>query len=444
MTAETNDDRPAHPRRAFLNLRKPLVGAATLAGGLALYRSVHAAGDDTIKIALIGCGGRGTGATNQALSTSGPVKLVAMADAFDDRLQKSLTTLKRLQGERVDVPKERQFVGFDAYQRALAADPDLVILTTPPGFRPIHFEAAVKAGKHVFMEKPVAVDAAGVRSVLASAEEAKKRNLAVGVGFERRHRLNYLEAMKRIHDGAIGDVVYMRVYWNSDGVGWKERDPDDNEMTYQMRNWYYFNWLCGDHIVEQHVHLMDVANWVKGTHPVEANGLGGRQVKTGVEFGQNFDHHFVEFRYDDGVRLISQCRHIPGCWVSCSEHIVGTLGTCSIGEAGGAKIEGANPWQHNGRNDPNPYQVEHDVLFASIRSGQPINEAASGAISTMTSIFGRMATYSGQLLDWDKALNSPVRLAPADQQYSFDAEPPVLPDKAGAYPVAIPGVTEVI
>ena len=282
----------------------------------------HAASDDTIKIGLIGCGGRGTGAASQALNTKGNVKLVAMGDAFKDRLESSLQSLQKEGGiaNRIDVPEERRFVGFDAYKQVLDAGVDLVILATPPGFRPIHFEAAVDAGKHVFMEKPVAVDAPGVRAVLAAAQVAQQKNLAVGVGLQRHHEAAYIETIKRLQDGAIGDIVATRVYWNGAGVWVHPKTEGQTEMEYQMRNWYYFNWLCGDHIVEQHIHNLDVINWLKRGYPVKAEGMGGRQVRTGKDYGEIFDHHAVEFEYADGTRLFSHCRHIPNCWDSVSEH----------------------------------------------------------------------------------------------------------------------------
>jgi len=428
-------------RREFIKTSTVAVVGGALAGSLGIARSAHAAGDDQIKIALIGCGGRGTGAASQALSTKGDVKLVAMADAFKDRLDGSLGNLRSF-GGRVDVPAERQFVGFDAYQKAIDSGVDLVILATPPGFRPIHLAAAVKAGKHVFMEKPVAVDAPGVRSVLASAEEAKKKSLAIGVGLQRRHQAKYLETIKRLQDGAIGDIQYTRVYWNGAGVWVKQREPNETEMHYQMRNWYYFNWLCGDHITEQHIHNLDVGNWLKNAYPVRANGMGGRQVRTGKEFGEIFDHHCVEFEYSDGSRMFSQCRHIPGCWDAVSEYAVGTKGSSDISGGnitGGVKSD--DKWHFRGAS-PDPYQVEHDDLFASIRAGNPINEAEYGAKSSMTSILGRMATYSGKVVEWEAAINSSISLAP--KQYSFDAEAPTKPDEKGFYPIAVPGFTKVV
>jgi predicted dehydrogenase len=438
-------------RRDFLKGSTAAVVGGALVGNLSIATSAHAAGSEEIKIALIGCGGRGSGAAQQALRTKGSVKLVAMADVFADRLESSLKNLSADQDlkARIDVPDDRRFVGFDAYQKAIDAGPDLVILATPPGFRPIHFEAAVKAGKHVFMEKPVATDAPGVRRVLAAADESKKKKLGVGVGLQRRHQKIYLETIKRLQDGAIGDIVATRVYWNG-STPWVHKREDLekkygrklSEMEYQMRNWYYFTWICGDHIVEQHIHNMDVANWLKGAYPVKANGMGGCQVRKGKDYGETFDHHAVEFEYADGSRMFSQCRHIPNCWSSVSEHAVGTKGTCDIGH-GSIKFTQGEPWRYRSAGrDPDPYQVEHDDLFASIREGNPINEAEWGAKSTMTAILGRMCTYSGKEITWDAALNSQIDLQP--EQYSFDATPKSVPDADGLYPLPVPGFTKVV
>ncbi|HEX3989347.1 MAG TPA: Gfo/Idh/MocA family oxidoreductase, partial [Verrucomicrobiae bacterium] len=318
-------------RRNFIKTTSTLAAAAAVAPG------VFGAGDDTLKLALIGCGGRGSGACNQALSTTGPLKLVAMADAFKDRLDNSYDELKKQHGDRVDVQDDAKFVGFDAYQHAIAMA-DVVILATPPGFRPPHFEEAVKQGKNIFMEKPVAVDAPGVRKVLANCEIAKQKNLKVAVGLQRHHQAGYIETVKRLHDGAIGDIVAMRAYWNGNSPWVRERKKLEeaagrplSEMEYQMRNWYYFVWLCGDHINEQHIHNLDVINWVKQGHPIRAWGIGGREVRKGIDNGEIFDHHCVEFEYADGSRLSSQCRHQPGCWDNVSEHVQGTKGFCDVG-----------------------------------------------------------------------------------------------------------------
>ena len=332
-------------RRQFIKTSSAVVTGGVLAGGLSVARSAHAAGNEQIKLALIGCGGRGAGAAAQALATKGDVKLVALADAFQDNVQNTLKGLQRQFASQVDVPKERQFAGFDAYQQAIDAGVDMVILATPPGFRPIHFEAAIRAGKHVFMEKPVAVDAPGVRQVLATAELAKQKGLGVGVGLQRRHQALYQETIQRLQDGAIGDIMLMRAYWNGTRPWFRPRQPGQTEMEYQMRNWYYFTWICGDHIVEQHIHNLDVINWLKGDYPVSANGMGGLQVRTGKDDGEIFDHHFVEFTYGDGSKLYSQCRHMPGCWNHVAEHAHGTKGSVNIGAG---NIDGANKWRYSG------------------------------------------------------------------------------------------------
>ena len=423
-------------RRSFLETSS---AAAVAAGALSIEQSAFAAHhDETIKVALIGCGGRGSGAANQALSTDGEVKLVAMADAFRDRLDSSYENLKKQHADRVAVDDDHKFTGFDAYKKAIAAA-DLVILATPPGFRPIHFEEAVKQGKHVFMEKPVAVDAPGVRKVLEAAKIAKKKNLKVGVGLQRHHQKGYIETVNRIHDGAIGDVTAMRCYWNGAGVWVRPRKPGQTEMEYQMRNWYYFNWLCGDHITEQHIHNLDVINWVKNDFPIRAQGMGGREVRTGIDHGEIYDHHAVEFEYKDGSRMYSYCRHIPNCWSSVSEAVVGTKGSADVNRYQIQGHGGTNRWRHNGRGDKNPYQQEHDDLFAAIRNDKPFNEAEYGAKSSMTSILGRMCTYSGKMISWEDAINSNIDLSP--KKYAWDADAPTSPDEDGRYVIAVPGRT---
>jgi len=432
---ETNSIKAIN-RRQFLQT----TSAAVIGGGLLLGadRAAHAAGSDTLKLALIGCGGRGSGAADQALHTEGSVKLVAMADAFRDRLDTSYETLKGIHKDRVEVPEENKFIGFDAYKQAIA-QADVVILATPPGFRWIHFEEAVKQGKNIFAEKPVATDAHGVRRFLEAAAESKKKNLKVGIGLQRHHQVPYLETIKRLHDGQIGDIVAMRCYWNDAGVWVHPRQPGQTEMEYQMRNWYYFTWLGGDHILEQHIHNLDVINWVKQGHPVRAHGLGGRQVRVAKEFGQIFDHHAVEFEYADGSRCFSQCQHIANCWASVSEAVIGTKGLC---EVSGAKITGENPWSFGRRKTKDPYQQEHDDFFDAIRNDKPYNEAEYGAHSTMTAILGRMATYSGKLVEWKDAINSEIDGMP--ERYAWDAMPKVLPNAEGFYPVPVPGKTVVV
>jgi len=433
--ADTETAASQASRRDFIKTSTAVAVGGSLLGSLSVARSAHAAGDDEIKVGLVGCGGRGTGAAGQALRTEGAVKLTAIGDAFQDRAESSLQALLKENGlaERIDVPPERRFAGFDAYQKVIDSGVDLVILATPPGFRPIHLKAAIDAGKHVFMEKPVAVDGTGVRSVLESTEQAKKKGLGLGVGLQRHHQAPYIETIKRLQDGAIGDLVSMRAYWNGSGVWVRPRQEGQTEMAYQMRNWYYFNWLCGDHIVEQHIHNLDVINWLKAGYPVRAQGMGGREVRDGKDYGEIYDHHAVEFEYADGSRMFSYCRHIPNCWNSVSEHVQGTGGDADISGAV-IRTTGQDAWRFRGRSK-NPYQQEHDDLFASIRSGEPLNEGQYGALSSMTAILGRLATYSGRVVNFDDALNSDISLAP--KEYSWNATPPV-PS------VAVPGVSEVV
>ncbi len=365
------------------------------------------------------------------------MKLIAMADAFSDRLESSLGAIAKSHPERVAVPEEHRFVGFDAYRKAIDLKPDVVVLTTPPGFRPQHFEYAIEQGCHVFMEKPVAVDGPGVRQVLAAAARADELDLKVGVGLQRHHSARYQETVRRIHEGAIGDLVLVRAYWNGAGVWVNPRKQGQTEMEYQMRNWYYFNWLCGDHIVEQHIHNLDVSNWLTGELPARAQGAGGREVRTGIDHGEIFDHHTVEYTYPSGTKLLSQCRHIPGCWNRVDEFAHGTIGSAHVGR-GSIEGRGGLNWRFDGQNT-DAYQVEHDVLFHAIREGLPHNEGANGAYATMTAVMGRMATYSGKTVTWEDALNSELALVPA--AYDWKADPPTLPDESGRYPIPVPGQT---
>jgi predicted dehydrogenase len=438
-------------RRGFLRTTGAAAAGGALLGTLSPERFAHAVGGtDELKVALVGAGGRGSGACNQALSTyeQGPIKLVAIADVHEDRLKGALGNFQKTHGARVDVPQERQFLGFDAYKKAIETC-DVAILATPPGFRPMMFEEAIRQGKHVFMEKPVATDAAGVRKVLAAAEEAKKKNLKVGVGLQRHHHAGYIETLKRIHDGQIGDIVAMRCYWNGNRP-WQNKRADLEkkygrkltEMEYQLRNWYYFTWICGDHIVEQHIHNIDVINWVKKGPPVKAHAMGGREISNGgPDDGEIYDHFAVEFEYADGSICNSFCRHqkVPD-WNSVSEHVVGTKGRCDVS---GHKIFGENQWRFKPEGAPkDPYQQEHDDLFAAIRNNTPFSEAEYGAASTMTAILGRMAAYSGKALDYKTALESKIELLP--KELGFDKPAPVNPGPNGLYPRAVPGVTVVI
>lgn len=437
-------------RRDFVK-QSSLLAGGLIAAPFISNANYFSGSDDVIKVAVVGCGGRGTGAAMQALLSKQNVKLVAMADAFRDRLDKCYDTLNSddisdwsgAEGNlknRIAVPEENKFTGFDAYKKAIPLA-DVVILATPPGFRPIHFEEAVNQGKHVFMEKPVATDPAGVKKVLEAAEVAKKKKLNVVVGLQRHYQNSYRELYKR--KDLIGDITSAQAWWNNDGVWVNARKPEQTEMEYQMRNWYYFVWLCGDHIAEQHIHNIDVINWFKNGYPVKAQGMGGRQVRKGKDHGEIFDHHYVEFTYADGSILNSQCRHIPGTMSKVDELIIGTKGNIQFGAAKIQDLKGKVLYQFNRDQENNPYQTEHDELFAAIAKGEyKFADAENGAKSTMTSILGRMATYSGQVIDWNAALNSGLDLQP--KTYDWNALPPVVPNDEGYYAIATPGVTKYV
>jgi predicted dehydrogenase len=444
------DNNQRSSRRDFVK-QSSLLAGGLIAAPMLSQANYFSGSDNVIKVALVGCGGRGTGAAMQALLTKQNVKLVAMADAFKDRLDTCYNTLqsddlsdwsgaKGNVKDKIDVPEDRRFVGFDAYQKAIPLA-DVVILATPPGFRPMHFEEAVKQGKHVFMEKPVATDPAGVMKVLKAAEVAKQKKLNVVVGLQRHYQNSYRELFKR--KDQIGDITSAQAWWNNDGVWVNKRQANQTEMEYQMRNWYYFVWLCGDHITEQHIHNIDVVNWFKGGYPVKAQGMGGREVRKGKDHGEIFDHHYVEFTYADGSILNSQCRHIPGTMAKVDELIIGTKGRIQCGAANITDLKGKVLYQFDAKAENNPYQTEHDELFAAIAKGQyKYWDAENGAKSTMTSILGRMATYSGQVVEWDKALNSGLDLQP--KSYDWSALPPIVPNAEGFYAVATPGVTKYV
>ncbi|MGH2623433.1 MAG: Gfo/Idh/MocA family protein, partial [Sphingobacterium sp.] len=391
--------------------------------------------------ALIGCGGRGTGATFDAFASGQNIQLVAMADAFKDNLDKTYDLLKEKYGDKINVPDSNKYVGFEAYKEAIK-HADVVLLTTPPGFRPIHFAEAVKQGKHIFMEKAVATDIPGIRSVLETAKEARRKKLNVVVGLQRRYQTNYREAIQRIHDGAIGDVVSGQVYWNSGGVWVRPRTAGQTEMEYQMRNWYYFNWLCGDHIVEQHVHNIDIANWVKNKYPVSIQGTGSRAHRTGKEYGEIYDNFALELTYDDGSVVYSQCRHFEGISNRVDETFQASKGRAYLSANNQAILWDANGkevYRHDPKGNPNPYQQEHKELFEAVAKGEyKFDNAEYGAYSSLTGIIGRIACYTGEVIKWDTAMQSNIDLMPS--QFSWDAKPKVLPNEDGFYPVAVPGI----
>jgi predicted dehydrogenase len=410
-------------RRDFLKGSTAAAAGLALAGGLSFARSAHAAGGDELKVGLIGCGGRGTGAAAQCLGSCENVKLVAIADAFENNAKDSLANLLKDDSikAKIDVPAERVFVGFDGYQKVIDAGIDVVLIATPPGFRPIHYAAAVKANKHVFMEKPCCVDAPGFRSLMETNKLADEKSLKVSVGLQRRHSKEYIQPVKAIQDGSLGDITLFRAYWNGGPIWVRNRQPGQSEMEYQMRNWYHFVWLCGDHIVEQHVHNLDICNWVKGDHPVKANGMGSCHCRDNRNIGQIYDNHFVEFTYKDGTKLYSQCRQQPNTWSAVTQFIHGT--------------KGVKEFPGNGSDG---YTQEHVDLINAIRKNEKLNDGWHAATSTFTAVLGRMATYSGIEVNWDDAVAKGPDEMP--KKFAFDANPPAMPDTNGNYPVAVPGV----
>ncbi|MGO9115370.1 MAG: Gfo/Idh/MocA family protein [Thermoguttaceae bacterium] len=428
-------------RREFLKMTV-VAAAGAAAGSLALSRSAHAAGSDVLRIGLVGCGARGGGAAANALGADANTRLVAMADAFSDRLQNTLESLKRQFDDRVTVDAEHCFVGFDAYQRLIDSGVDVVLLATSPHFRPIHLKACIDAGKHVFCEKPVAVDGPGVRSVLATCQEAAEKKLNVVSGLCWRYDYGVRETMKRVLDGDIGDIISIRETFNTGTLWHRRRQPSWTEMEYQMRNWYYFTWLSGDHNCEQHVHSLDKAAWAMHEEPpVRAWGLGGRQVRTEAIYGDIFDHHAVCYEYANGVQVYSYCRQMAGCSDDVSDLFLGTQGRADILANKICNAKGEVVWRYQGPK-PSMYDVEHQELFAAIRSGKVINNGVYMARSSMLAILGRMVTHSGQTITWDRAIHSGAKLAP--EKYAMDATPPIVPDKDGKYPVSVPGVTRVV
>jgi myo-inositol 2-dehydrogenase/D-chiro-inositol 1-dehydrogenase len=416
-------------RRKFLKS----AAAATAATPL-IVPAVHAAGNDTLKLGIVGVGGRGSQAVGDAFKADPNTKLVAICDIFEDRMKTGLKNLKAAFNDRVDVG-DRQFTGFDGYKQVIDSDVDVVLLTTTPGFRPLHFAYAVEKGKHVFMEKPHATDAAGVRSVVESAKKAKEKGLAVCSGFTYRYDLYKRETVKRIHDGMVGKIAAIHTTYNT-GPLWdrpsKSKDP--NEMEYQLRMWYYFTWLSGDFLVEQHIHNIDKLHWLmNGELPISAQGQGGRQVRTDPKYGNIFDHFTVVYEYANGVKAFSQCRQMKGCAGGTIDHVIGTKGQAELMKH---KIDGeSGSWEH-----PHPelydlgaaYVQEHRELYQSIRAGKPMNEAERSAYSTLMGIMGREAAYTGQKLTWKQMLESKQNLQPAAYTWGPNPEGNV---------IAVPGKT---
>ncbi len=436
-------------RREFLKTSGKAAAGAALASAIAA-RS-RASENNTIKIALVGCGGRGGGAVAQALSTTGPTKLWAMADFFEQRVQSTLNNLKPKFEKQMDVPPDRQFAGLDGFKKAIDSldKGDVVLLATPPAFRPIHLEYAVAKGVHVFMEKSFAVDAPGIRRVLKAGEEAAKKNLKIAGGLMSRHYTPLEEAVQRIHEGIIGEVITSWAYRLHGPVGFNPRSPDKKELAHQIANYSCFTWLNGSFIVDWLIHNIDVCCWVKNGWPESVQGMGGRQVRRDAD--QLFDHYGAEFTFPDGTKMFAQGRHITNCWDFFGDVIHGAKGSAILGEGQpkprlfkGHKQTSANLlWSYKGP-ECDHYQHEHDLLFDAIRNDKPYNETERCAKSCLTAIMGRMACESGQMITWDEALASNVELAPGLENFTMDSNPPATPDAGGKYSIAMPGSTKVL
>lgn len=449
MNAPSSPTSTSATRRDFLKQTSTALAGLSLAHGLAA-RS-YAAEQNTIKIALIGCGGRGTGAAANALATAGPVQLVAMADVFENRLAGSLNNLSKNFAGKVDVPPDRQFLGMDGFKKAidLIAPGGVAVLATPPGFRPIHLEYAVAKGCNVFMEKSFAVDAPGIRRVLRAGEEAKKKNLKIAGGLMSRHYQPLEDAVARIHDGMIGEVITAWAYRVHGPVGFSPKSPNESDLAHQIRNYSCYTWLNGSFLLDWLIHNLDVCCWVKDAWPVSAQGQGGRQVRT--EADQLFDHYAVEYSFGDGTRLFAQGRHQANTWGFFGDVIHGAKGSAVLGEGipqpkiykGHQQSAENQIWEYQGA-PCNQYQKEHDLLFAAIREDKPYNETERCAYAAMTGILGRMAAESGQMITWEQAMASNVELAPGLDQFTMESAAPVKADEQGRYSVAMPGITKVL
>ncbi|MFK7734425.1 MAG: Gfo/Idh/MocA family protein [Pirellulaceae bacterium] len=431
-------------RRNFMKTTTAV--AAGSAAALNVAKSAHAQGSDEIRFVVIGCGGRGSGAAENIMKTKGNVKLVAVADAFPTKAKNSIKVLQRKYPDKIDLPEDRIFTGLDAYKAAIDVDCDLVVIATPPAFKPQQFEYAAEKGRHIFCEKPVASDAVGVRRFMDAVEVTKKKNLMVGIGLQRRHEPQYLETVGRIHEGAIGDLIALRVYWNGGGIWHRGREtlqrllPEGmsaTEMAYQCNNWYHFNWLSGDQICEQHIHNLDVGCWMKGEYPVECNGMGGRGLRMDGDAtkSQIFDHTFCEYTFADGTKMWSQGRHLANAWNNVSEFAHGTKGNADPS----GRIEGDMAFQFDKKKRKNGHQQEQHDLIEALMRGEVYNEGEYGGKSTFTAILGREACYSGKVLKWDELWEKGKELTPGIDNYTLETTPPVVPDENGVYPHPVPG-----
>ena len=448
-TPNTNTGNRSNSRREFLKQTGRLAAASALAG--VVVPRCHAAEDSTIKLALVGCGGRGTGAVADAFAASGgPVKLVAMADLFEQRLKGSYAQLANRFADKVDVPPERQFVGFDGYKKAIAClgPGDVVLLTTHAAFRPMMFEHAVNQGVNVFAEKSLATDGPNTRRWLKAAELSEKKNLKVGVGFMWRHSKARQEVISRIQDGAIGELHTLRIYRVHGPVHCPRRGPNENELVFQLQHPNSFTWVSSGFFIDWHCHNVDVACWAKGAWPVEAQGFGGRCYQ---EAGSQFDHYTVEYTFADGAKLFAFSRHMPNCWSTYADYAHGSTGSAvimaSLGDPKpriykGQKMVKENVVWQFGQPDPNPYHAEWKLLLDAIREDKPHNEARRAGEAEVAALMGRMATHTGQLVTWDQAYNSDFQFVADIDSMTFDTPAPVHDAPDGLYPCPQPGLTK--
>ncbi|MHC4352234.1 MAG: Gfo/Idh/MocA family protein [Planctomycetota bacterium] len=450
MNAKEKSQEPStSSRRDFLRRTSGTLAGAALAG--AIGTRAHAAERSTIEIVLVGCGGRGTGAASNALATQGPTRLVAMADIFSNRLTGSLKNLTKRFDRQVDVPEGRQFLGMHAYRKAidLIAPGGVVLLGTPPAFRPMHLEYAVAKGCHVFMEKSFAVDAPGIHRVLEAGKKAEKKNLKIAGGLMSRHYVPLERAVEQLHNGAIGDIITCWAYREHNPVGFTPKSAGITEMGHQIRNYHSYTWVNGSFLLDWLIHNLDVCCWCKDAWPISAQGQGGRQVRSHPD--QLFDHYSVEYTFPDGTRMQAQGRHMDNCWGFFGDIIHGTKGSAVLGEGiphprifkDYLQKPENQIWLYEGPRH-NAYQHEHDLLFDAIRNDKPYNETERSACAAMTGILGRMAAESGQMITWEQAMASDLVLAPGLESYTMDSEPPVTPDDNGQYPVSMPGRTKVL
>ncbi len=425
-------------RRSFL--KTSLATGAALTMPLSIARSAHAAGADGFRVGLIGCGGRGCGAAVNAMNAGTDVKIVALADLFEDRLKRGHQSIKNINAEQVQVNEDCMFFGFDAYQKVIDSDVDVVLIAAASHFHPRFLKAAIEAGKHVFCEKPHALDVPGIKSVTETCQLAKKKGLAIVSGLCWRYDSAVRETMQRVQDGAIGDIVAIQEHYLTNPYSKRPREPEWSELEYQYRNWYHFNWLSGDQTAQQMIHSIDKSSWALGdVPPVKAWGIGGSQVCTDPVYGDQFDHFGVTFEYASGVRVYAFCRDIPACFNQTSDIILGTKGQAIM--PSNCSIVGENPWRAE-KPKKVMYDNEHLALFDSLRQGQPMNNGNYMVTSSMLAILAQMVCYTGEEITWDRAMTSTLDFSLAE--YTWDAEPPVKPKPDGSYRTPLPGVTKFV